>query len=363
MRTQSLLVALAILLAPAGATSQSTIVSPTVAATTEGTANNVYPFASPVVRRYQQIHGDIGGAPKIIQKLSFRMNASAVNYTGTRAIDLEMFIGLARPVHQTSFYFDQNYVGPRTPAIARKFVNMGPQGQAVSPGPNPFTSNMDLVLDTPFPYTGTTALVWEVVVYSNTVSGSFSAMDAESSSSTTGTAVAQGAGCVATGQTAAMTHTATYTDRAGNLLISFLLQRGPANAATLLAIGASNPNLAIPGLCSNLQTDLIVLLLMGVTDPSGGINRQMAAACSFVLPNTLGGAVIHSQAHALDPSRPDPIQICNSEGRQGTVPLPNLTRRMEVVRLWNDTGGTTALQAICAPASTIGYGLVTQFTY
>jgi hypothetical protein len=160
-----------------------------------------------------------------------------------------------------------------------------------------------------------------------------------------------------------MTHTATYTDRAGNLLISYLLQRGPANAATLLAIGASNPNLAIPGLCSNLQTDLIVLLLMGVTDASGGINRQMAAACSFVLPNTLGGAVIHSQAHALDPARPDPIKISNSEGRQGTVPLPNLARRMEVVRLWNDSGGTTALQAICAPTTTIGYGLVTQFTY
>jgi hypothetical protein len=36
---------------------------------------------------------------------------------------------------------------------------------------------------------------------------------------------------------------------------------------------------------------------------------------------------------------------------------------MEVVRLWNDSGGTTALQAICAPTTTIGYGLVTQFTY
>ena len=67
MRIQSLLVTLSILLAPAGATSQSTIVSPTVAATTEGTSNNTYPFASAVVRRYQQIHGDIGGTPKIIQ--------------------------------------------------------------------------------------------------------------------------------------------------------------------------------------------------------------------------------------------------------------------------------------------------------
>ena len=160
-----------------------------------------------------------------------------------------------------------------------------------------------------------------------------------------------------------MTHTASWTDRGGNLLIGFLLQAGPANAAALLSIGTGNPNLALPGLCSNLQTNLVMLLPMGVTDAAGAIDRERAAACSFVLPNTLGGAVIHSQAHALDPARPDPIQICNSDGRAGTVPFPDLTRRVEVVRLWNDAGGTTALQAICAPASTIGYGLVTQFTY
>ena len=56
MRLPSLL-ALSLLAAPV--VCQNTFVSPITAATVEGSSNNVFPFASSVVRRYQQIHGDL----------------------------------------------------------------------------------------------------------------------------------------------------------------------------------------------------------------------------------------------------------------------------------------------------------------
>lgn len=345
----------------AAAPSQNTIVSPVIATSVEGASNNVYPWANNVVRRYQQIHGDIGGTPKLISKLSFRMDANTSLWTGTRAIDLEMFIGNSRPLSQASFIFAQNYIGPQFTAIARKVINMGPQGQGVSPGPNAFL-NMDLVLDTVFPYPGSNALVWEVVVYSNTAMGSFQFLDADASTQTTGTSSQTGTGCVATGQTAAMTHTPSYVDRAGILMANYVVTAGPANAPTFLAIGTMDPSLTIPGLCSNLHTNFILFLPIGLTDAVGAITRHMPGNATFVLPNALAAGTLFTQVHSLD-QRPG-IPVSNSNGMMGTIPAPNTTRMVDAARIYNDQGGTAATQGYFNTTNTtIGYGLVTQFTY
>jgi hypothetical protein len=315
-----------------------------------------------VVRRYQQIHGDMGPTPKLITKLSFRMNGGTGSFTGTRSIDLEMFIGYARPISQKSFVFAQNFVGAPTTAIARKTINMGPQG-VCGPGPNPFTSNMDLVLDALFPYTAISPLIWETVLYSNTVLGTFSALDADQGSNTTGTASPVGAGCTATGRSVPMTHTASYIDCGGILVVNYQVANGPAGAPALLAIGSSNPNLSIPGLCSNLYTNLILLLPLPVLDPSGAVTPDMTANSSFILPNSLAGATIYTQVHALDPARPDPIGISNSDGVAGNVPAMNTAKIVDVARVWNNSGGTTATQGYFGVNTSVGFGLVTEFTY
>lgn len=348
------------------APAQNTIVSPTTAATMEGSTNNVFPWASAIVRRYQQIHGDLGTTPKLITQLDWRVNAptAATTFTGTSAIAVEMYMGLGRPVTQTGPVYALNYVGPRTLVFARKTVNMGPQGMATPPGPNPFTANMRVVLDRPYPYTGAMPLLWEAVVTDVAITGTFTALDADSGSVTTaGAAIVTGPGCVATLRAGNVTLLPSAADMSGTLLVNFTLTRGPANSPVLLGLGASNPNLPVPGLCSNVHTDLLMFLLIGNTDAGGALTADQSASSTFILPNSLGGATIYCQAHLPDPGRPDPIKVSNSNGLSFVVPTSNMTKVVDVARWWNNSGFETATQAFMATTSTIGFALVTQFTY
>jgi len=202
------------------ALAQGAIVSPVGAATVDGSGANGFPFASATVRRYQQIHSDLGAAPLQITSLSFRLSAGTTNYLGTRITDVELYMGEGVSALQPSYTFDDNYVAPKTLVIPRSFITFGPQGQAVSPGPNPFTSNMDFLLPAPFLYTGANSLVWELHNFGVTTgaAGTYTTTtDAEQGVVTAGTSTITGTGCIATGQTVAMTHTFTCHDIAGTL--------------------------------------------------------------------------------------------------------------------------------------------------
>jgi hypothetical protein len=347
-------------------TAQNTIVSPAGTDALEGNGANAFPWGALTLRRYQQVHDDIAGTPKIISKLAFRLTAATTLFTETRDFEVELFMGHGHAYPNWSYTFAKNYkTGPVT-AIAKKVVAMGPQGQSVTPGPNPFTANMDLVLDAPFPYNGVDSLVWEVAIHSITFRGTSWAgsNDVDSSTITSGiTATTTGTGCNCTGRTAAMTHTVSHADMGGTYVSNYSVANGPSNAAVLQTIGATNPNLPVAGLCSNLLTDALILRIIGFTDAVGAITTNTPMAGPLVAINTFGGAVLFSQCHALDLTRPDPIGICNSNGLQVTVPMPNTTRTDKVMRLLNSVGNTTATEGVFFNTSTIGYGLVTEFTY
>ena len=340
---------------------QSTIVSPTVAATSEGPANNVYPFSSAIVRRYQQIHGDLGAA-KALKSLSFRLNAGTGNNTAVWTIDLEMFMGANLGVLASSQFFDRNYFLPRTGVIARKTINWGPPGQATSPGPVPFSPGLMLTLDAPFVHVGGTfALVWEVVIYANTVTSS-AVMDADVGSTTTTVPAITGAGCSVIGRPSVMTHNSTLADIGGILAWNFTVTNGPSGTPVFLALGTANPNLSVPGLCSALLTDMAVVLPIGVTDATGALTTHNSGASTFILRNTLQGGTVYSQVHALDAGQPN-LPFANSNGRAAMVPSSNLTRVCDFMRVFNDLGGTTAIEGNFFQTLSVCYGLVTQFTY
>ena len=82
-------------------------------------------------------------------------------------------------------------------------------------------------------------------------------LDAEQGSLAAATQSWIGSGCVASGRTTPMTLGLDYWDSGGILGLNHQVAAGPSNAPTLIAIGASNPNLQIPGLCSPLYTDLV----------------------------------------------------------------------------------------------------------
>jgi hypothetical protein len=350
-------------LAATAAAQTSTIVSPVAAATVEGNTQNNFPWNSTVVRRYMQIHDDIGGAVRMISKLSFRVAQGTGNFTGTRTYDMELFMGHGLHYPRFSYTLANNYVSTPSLVMPRGNVVFGPQGQAVNPGPNPFTANMDLMLTTPFMYNGTDSCVWEAVLHSITTSGTFSIVDADASSTTTGTSAVTGTGCVATGQTSAMAHTLSHADMGGLYLLNMSLARGPASSPIVWALGLSNPNLPFPGLCSNLLTDLALMLPAGSTDASGALTTNTPTNSTLVLPNVFGGATLFSQVHVFDAGRTEPIPITNSDGRSFAIPAPNTTQVNRTARLFNSAGGTTATESIFFNTSTIGHALVTQFTY
>jgi hypothetical protein len=335
----------------------SELVSPSQGSGAEGDTNNAFPWNSTTARRYTQIHSDMVGAARNITQLAFRGNAgNTTNYTGTRDVDLEMFMGDSVDWDQASFIFAANYLGPASTVFARRVINMGPLGQNSTTGPLPFT--LLVPLDSPYAYTGTRSLVWDARVHSNVLTGNFNQLDAESGTAATGTSTITGTGCIATGRTSAMTHTFSATDRAGALVMFPTVSNGPSSAYTLLALGFTNPNLPVPGLCANLFTDMAALIEIGNTSATGAFSGDTGVA--FVLPNVYAGAVLTSQAVSLDLGRTGGLLLSLSNGRSVTLPNPNTTDVVRVSRIYNNTDGPNGVLA--APiTSAQSYGIVTEF--
>lgn len=350
---------IACLLLPSALCAQGQISPVTVSSTTAGSTSATIPFASGTARHYQQLHGDVGALT--VSTISFRQNeGNTVNFTGTRTIDLELWIANSTvSALAPSTTFASNYSSPPTQGIVRKVVSFGPQGPNVATGGAPF-AGMDLVLDAPFVRaTSSGSLVWEAIVYSNLGSGSFNGLDADQGASTVPLAGFTAAGCIPGGKTATMTMGLDCADMGGALSFGVSVVNAPTSTTCVAAFGATNPDQAVPGLCSNLLTDLAAVLPMPNTNASGNVLGD--AGFGFSLPNAFANVVLFCQIHALDTARTDPIQVCNSNGLKVQLPVPNLTKPVLVSRIYNTVGGTGATNGIFQAANNVGYGLVTWF--
>jgi hypothetical protein len=67
--------------------------------------------------------------------------------------------------------------------------------------------------------------------------------------------------------------------------------------------------------------------------------------------------------HSLDPGSTMPIQVANSNGGGVTVPISNPGKTCQVTRLVSHNAGVNAINSIYYNTSTVGFALVTQFTY
>ena len=356
------------MLAGAVSSQTQTIVSPLPAtATVEGTAANGYPFGSYISSRYMQVHSDVGGAPKLITRIAFRRDGPSTYPGLVRAVDVEMWLGSSVDWDRVSYVFVRNWIGTPTQVLTRQVVNIGPLVAAGSPAP------FELVFpfSTPFLYIGSTSLAWDSIEYANTGTRAFN-HDAEAGSATTGAAPSlTGNGCTATGQTSVMDIGVQHLDRGGAYQCGIYVQNAPANAPTILFLGASNPSLSIPGLCSALYTDMLLQVPMGNASAIGYIgeygvstlNAYASALSTFVLPNTLGGATLYAQAHSLDLGRTDPIAVCNSHGRSWLVPRPNVVSIVRAGRLYNFTLQGSAYPNATPHNLSHGYAAVVEFTY
>lgn len=341
-----------------------TVVSPVANNGVEGSQANAFPWTSATPKHYMQIHSDIGGTPKVITKIAGRPNGNTTGFTGTRSLDIEVYMGDSVPYNSCSFVIANNYIGARSAVLTRQVVNCGPF-TAGTPAPFEF----GIPLTTPYVYSGANSLAWEMLQYANTATGTApSSTDTENSSLATATSTVTGTGCIASGQTAAMIHTVTAADVAGLFTFGFYVDRAPANAPTVLYIGASNPNLSVFGLCGNLYTDLLISLPLGQSDANGyigslsGTTKIAGGPCTILVPNTFPGATVYTQVHSIDVGSTSLLPIANSDGRATVVPTPTLTKVTKVSRIFSN-GATTDVNAHFFNTTSVGYGAVVEFTY
>ncbi len=343
---------------------QNTTVSPVSCVGVEGDSSSTFPFDTNTPRRYLQMHADLGATPMLITKIGFRVGASTLTFPGTRTHDLEVYMGeaLSGAIALPSLVFDANYATAKTTVLPRQLVTFGPTGTSTSPGPNIFDPTLEITLATPFAYSGTAPLIWEVAYFGSTTSGgSTSSLEADASTSTTATSTITGIGCIATGETSPMTHAYTINDSRGTLAMNGTITNGPANAIALMAIGFSNPNAPVPGLCSNLYTDAVFVQFLGLTSATGSFTADTPAG-AIITPNNAVGLAVYTQAFVIDPLSAAPLPLVASNGRSATVPAAGVAQVNQVTRLWSNVGGTTASTAAFG-TTVVGYGLATQFTW
>lgn len=175
---------------------------------------------------------------------------------------------------------------------------------------------------------------------------------------TTARATTIGTGCVCTGRTTAQTTSVSVVDMQGYLGFAIGTTNGTPSSPVYSAIGFSNPNLPIPGLCANSYTDLAFLIPNGTTGTTGPLANS--AGFGMHIPNTFGGAALYFQNFTLDLAFPG-IPLCASSGVMFTVPAANTTKVVNVTRMFDSSGTTTATDGLLFTTSSLGYGLPVEF--
>jgi hypothetical protein len=328
-------------------------VSPANRATSAGNSASALPFGNPQPMRYLQLHSDLPPGPLAIRGLSWRQNEGNGTFSGTRSIDIELRMGRGVRADIAKFLFAANYPsGAPSVVLARRTVNFGPQGAAGNPSP---FQGMSVTLDTPFTYTSGT-LAWEARIFGGTNSGTLAAADAELAPRNTSTDATFGLGCTLQGNQDPMRLDTTSIGIGNSTYYATFVRSAPANAPLVLAFGATNPNLPVPGLCCNSFTDLASILGFGSTAADGTFTANGNSV--LFLQRDLAGVTLHAQAFAFDASSTQPIQLLGSNGATTTFAAPN--------GLFGSVSRIYALgdpTALVAPydGDMVGFGLVTRF--
>ena len=345
---------LPICLLTAALSAQSYVTSPAPYDKHEARSNNTYPFYGTSFR-YQQVHGDVKGTPRVLTQISFRRDGTlgtTASY-GARSYDMELFVGDGDlPTFSTTFA--TNFVSTPVNVFTRKNLNV--PDHTNRPDFLPAAWDVDVTFDVPFPYVSAKDLVWEAVIYTNTSANSYP-MDAVSGLDTgvTGGFAVLGSGCTTANGTMKLRSNFASSSTANTVTMNWGVSGGPASAATVVFVGISNPNTPIPGLCNNekLYTDAILAQIPGTT-AAGGTLTTPTLTINF--DPTLLAFTLTSQAAAVDASQPG-LGIAASTGN--AAPFTPLPGAVPVRRLYayNNSSATTG------GMETYNYGLVTRFRY
>lgn len=339
------------LLLTAGLAAQSYTVSPSAFTNTPGGNSNTIPFWS-ATHRYQQIHGDMKGTPRVILGMSLRKGTSTSSSGIARTLDVEVSMCNSN-FAASSTTFAANYVGTPVVVLPRQTVNL-PDWTFSQGTPEPWS--IVIPYTTPWPYTGQNDLLWEWVIHSTTSTGSYFA-DAYSGSNAdraNATIVNLGTGCLATGKTSVMSQTLTCYTTTSNKKLNFGLSgaNAPNSVPAAVMVGPVNPNLTVPGLCEKVFV-VPLWTLPVTTSASGGISVPLFQADYD--PNW-AGAKLYVQSVAVDVGQSG-LPFALSRGQEATLPVLS-PGAYPIQRIWSNSNTATT-----GSKETYAYGLVTRFTH
>jgi len=302
---------------------QGSIVTPVQYATVPGPSS--YTGAWHYTDRTQQIHGDLRNQNFTVNSIAWRRSA----YPGTdpnsisRTIEIEFFAGEG-DMNAAGANFVANYTTARTNVVLRKYITL-PDFTQFQGAPSQFT--FIVPFDQPLPYTGALDFVWEVIVWNNNVNSNYLVDACAGIVSLPGQVTYVGAGCTATGRILPMVETVSIDALLGpdRLVLEAFCANTPISAACALLIGATNPSLSFPSICTTLHTDALVAF-QGTTSTLGSFG---IGPLSFAHQSALVGQKLWLQFIAADAGYPFPFVLSNG----ASVEVPEVPPALPLVKL------------------------------
>lgn len=296
-------------------------VSPRANAGTEGNSASAYPFGHDDMR-WQEVHADPRGTPLAITRLAWRRDCETATSTtyGPRTFDLEFFAGGGSLASfGTAFASNYDATTPSTRVVARRTLNLPDLNPLPATPPAPFT--VVLPFDAPYPHLGTRDLVIEAITWGNSAGPGYQLIPLDHVSpvqSMPGSSAIVGTGCfTGASATSPMALAVSSSVNASRTLTStWSVLRAPPNATgNLLLIGLTNPGVQVPGLCTALHSDALVLLPGPGASSTG---NWTVANVTFPMSQAMLGAKLYAQAASPDASKTIPVALSN--GREWTLP-------------------------------------------
>lgn len=295
------------------------VVSPASLQSSAG--NQALNVIEPTSGRWQQIHGDLLGAPRLIRGFRLRRDETVpvLPIATPQVVIVEVFMG------EVDFA-----------SVSSDFAaNLGPAAVAVLPGSalqlpdwvggvsSPASFDLEVALAVPFPYSGTKALVVEVRTLLGDITHIADAYGEEGNESPS---VSLGQGCSA-GLLPYIQNSSLTTMYGPGLqpLLRWNLSAfsSPIGLPGVFVVGNQTSPLNLPGQCGTLwpTIDLIVPAFQTVAGPIA-VNQAGDIVTPF--PVSVIGATFTTQAVSFDFS-PGGVGYLLSQGQELTIaPLPAL---------------------------------------
>lgn len=247
--------------------------------------------------------------------------------------------------------FANNYLSTPTTVYTRKWTRL--PNWTYPPINRPQTFTLVFMFDVPYAHTGQNALMWEIVVENGSAMDGYPQDLVTTASTVEGDRTTLQAGCTTPNGDFWLTH--EYRATGNGLEFEWSGYHAPPFAPLVVALGLSDPNATVPGLCAPLRTDALFALPIGVAN---GLGRFSHPHVTIPWIPALAGVATFNQVASPDASQAA-LPIALSSAVQIVLPTrPATPGPTNFARTYNMSSHNAATGV--APTNT---AVVTRYTY